>query len=330
MRRVRSLLATGDRFLGGPIVGFGDPQAESPQRHIGGAPRQVRETLDHFRRITTAHDKQVERFVVDDRAVRAVRPVGMAHAVRHATRRVDEYSPRGFAGARAPAERNVLVREPGVDAKRVLHLRLDQLPALVEGAELFAQPVHRIAGAEREARDPLQARSPPADHWHARETAEVLVGDRRQDALAILEELDRQRLAANLQARVAGRERPDTGRRLRDVAALRSAQDEAVVGLGVGADAKPEQAGPEARDLEDVAGIGRERRTGRGRAETVGRIESDEGGAVEFHRCLVSVFVRRFTRQPANFGSGKPATSTLIENSPPDWGSRASSSASRN
>ena len=58
------------------------------------------------------------------------------------------YLPTRRAGR--PRERRVLVRAAGVDAQAVLDLRVHELPALVERAELLAQPVDGLARGERE------------------------------------------------------------------------------------------------------------------------------------------------------------------------------------
>ena len=176
----------GDGLLGRSIIGLGDPEPQSPQRDVGRASGKVRVVVEHFCRVATGNQEQVERLIVDDGAVGAVRPVGMADTVRHPARRVDEYSPRGLSRTEAPAERHVLVRQTGVDAERVFHLRFDQLAALVERAEFLAQPVHGLARSERKGGDPLLPRARPADDGQARETAEVLVGNRSEGPLVVL------------------------------------------------------------------------------------------------------------------------------------------------
>ena len=171
----------------------------------------MRVVIQHLRGIPTRNEEQVERFIVDDGAIGAVRPFGVADAVGDPSGCVDEDAPRRLARARAPAERNILVGEPGVDAKRVFDLRLDQLPALVERAEFLAQPVHRLAGAQCEGGDPLRSRARATDHRQAREAAEMFIGDRSENPLIVVKEPDRQRLASDFQPRVAGSECPGAG-----------------------------------------------------------------------------------------------------------------------
>jgi hypothetical protein len=53
---------------------------------------------------------------------------------------------------RAPRERRILVGEPGVDAERIDHPRMNQLAALVERAEFFTEA--SIRARPRRARAP--------------------------------------------------------------------------------------------------------------------------------------------------------------------------------
>ena len=86
-----------DRFLRRAVVRLRHPQPESPQRNVGRAAGELRVALDDLRGIAAADQEQIQRFVVDDDAVGAMRPVGMADAVRDAAGRVDEDAPRALA-----------------------------------------------------------------------------------------------------------------------------------------------------------------------------------------------------------------------------------------
>src|SRR5207253_10907651 len=113
-----------------------------------------------------------------------------------------------------------------------------------------------------------------------RESTEVLVGDRGQDEMLVVDQTQAQRLTRELEARVAGAESP-RAIALGDVATLDAADDQAIVGPGIGAGAEAENAGSETCDLENVHGTGPERRTGCRRAEAVGRDASDGVSAGE-------------------------------------------------
>src|ERR1700682_3358946 len=107
-------------------------------------------------------------------------------------RRVDEYTPGALARARTPCERRALVRLPRVDAPRIDDMRMHELPALVERAELLPHPVHRLAGRESERGDPLPAFLQPADRRKAGRSSENLVRRRSCHGCAAMEESDTQ------------------------------------------------------------------------------------------------------------------------------------------
>ena len=92
----------------------------------------------------------------------------------------------------------------------------------------------------------------------------------------MLDEAYAQRLPGELESRIARAENPPAIP-LSNFAALDAADDQAVVRPGVRADPQAEDAGAEAGNFEYVAGVGRKRRTRRRRAETVRRIDADEG-----------------------------------------------------
>ncbi len=204
--------------------------------------------------------------------------------MRDPTRRMHEHAPCTASGAGAPRERRVLVREAGVDAERVLDLRMDELTALVERTELLAETVHRLAGSERERSRPFAALTDAAERRQAREAAKMLVGDRARDRRASPQQAEPQRTARHFERCLAGGKAGDAGFRLRYRARLRAADEDAVVGPRVRADPHAEHAGTEAGHLENVARGRRERSAGRRRvdrarvleAQIVGRIEVQE------------------------------------------------------
>ena len=251
-----------DRLLGGLVVRARHPQAEAPPRHFGGAAREVGVGIEYPVRRVGSEQEQVERLVVDDERIAAVRPVGVPDAVRNPPRRVHEHAPRAATRARTPRERGVLVRQAGIDPERVLDLRVDQLPALVERAEFLAETVYGLARGERQRRGPLAALLDATERRQAGVAAEVLVGDRRGDGRTLPQQAEGERTAGDLERGVTGAERGQRRVGLGDRAGLGSPDDDPVVGPRAGADAQPKHARAVARHLEDVAGGGRERRAG--------------------------------------------------------------------
>src|SRR5208283_3054665 len=122
-------------------------------------------------------------------------------------------------------------------------MRGHELPAFVERAEFLAQAVDRFSRCQRKGSDPLLAVARAADYRQACKAAEVLVGDRRDDRLLIVQQPDAQRLAGQLESGASRRKRPYAGIDLRDIAALRAADHQPVVGPGVRADAQAEYPG---------------------------------------------------------------------------------------
>ena len=194
--------------------------------------------------VSRGEQEEVERLVVDDHRVAAMRPVRMADAVRHHAGRVHEHAPRAAAGAGAPRERRVLVREAGVDAERILDLRMDELAALVERAEFLAEAVDRLARLR--ARTPRstvrRARTRPnaGSRVQPRKCSSVIDVQHRR-ALPQQAEAQRRRRRARASRR---RWRTSTcrGAWLRRRARARAADDEAVVGPRVGTEAQAERA----------------------------------------------------------------------------------------
>ena len=70
----------GDGFFRRPVIRFGHPQAQAPQRNVGGATGELRVAFDDLCRISAADEEQVQRLVLDHDAVGAMRPVGMPDA----------------------------------------------------------------------------------------------------------------------------------------------------------------------------------------------------------------------------------------------------------
>ena len=66
MRRARSLPATATASSARSIVGFRDPEPQSPQRDIRRATGELRVVIEHLRRIATGNQEQVESLIVDD------------------------------------------------------------------------------------------------------------------------------------------------------------------------------------------------------------------------------------------------------------------------
>ena len=318
----------------GPVVGARDPQAQAPQRHIGCTAGQHRIAVEHLRRIAAGKQEQIERLVVDNGGVGAMRPFRIPDAVHYPARRVDQYAPgtalRACAGPWTPAERHALVGEPGVDAQRVVDARGHELPPLVKRPEFLAQTIDRFTRSQCKGGDPLLARPRAADHGQTRKAAIVLVGDRCDDRLLVVQQPNAQRFAGQFEAGPAGGEGPYAGVGLRDVTALRAADHQAVVGPGIRADAQAEHAGTETGDFEHVAGTRREGASGGRHAEAARSGKADKPGRVKLHRrpwCLV--LAGEGYAQPANFASGIPGTSARMAKIPPDCGSRNSSSGSR-
>ena len=192
-------------FLGRLVVVARNPEAEAPARASRRAAGELRVLVEDRGRRVRGEQEQVERLVVDLQRVRAVRPVRIADAVRDRRRRVHEHAPGARAGAGTPRERRVLVREPGVDAERVDDVRIDELSALVERAELLAEAVHRLARAKRERGKPPTALPHAAEGRQPRGTAEMLVGDRARDRRAAMEQSKTQRRRGDLERRLARR-----------------------------------------------------------------------------------------------------------------------------
>ena len=220
-------------------------------------------------------EEEVQRLVVDLQHVRAVRPVRVPDAVRHARRRMDEHAPRALAGAGAPRERRVLVGLAGVHTLRVDDPRVDQLPALVERPEFFAEAVHGLARRERQGRGPLPALAGAAERRQPRRAAKMLVGDRPGDRCAAMEKPEAQWRGREFERGVARGEFPGAVLARLDGARLGAPDDETVVGLRARSRAQPEHAGPVAGHFEDVARRRRERHARRGGAEALQRIEAN-------------------------------------------------------
>ena len=326
----------GSRVVGASAVGVRNPYAETPRRHFRRAAGERGVALQHLRGIATGDQEYVERFVVDDEAVGALRPVGITDAVQHARRRVDVDAPGAAAGARAPAERHARAR-CGRRGIGLLDLRLHQLAALAERSGLCAQAVYRLARSQRVRSDPRLSLTRAADRRQSRLPVASTVGDRREHRLSGMQKPKRQRGSGELERSIARRERPRAARRLRDIAALCAGREQPIVGACVGTDAQAEDPRTEAADLEHVTGRGGERGARRRCVEAAGCIDPKVVARVESHGapariCNVRVDsfpLRRTGDQPANFGSGNPGTSTCIAKMPPDCGSRASSAASR-
>ena len=153
----------GGGLLGRAVIRFGHPQSQAPQRNVGCATGELRVAFDDLCRISAADEEQVQRLVLDHDAVGSMRPVGVPDAMRDPSGRVHENSPRVLAGARTPAERSILVRQPGVDAQGVGDLRMDDLAALVQRTELFSEAVHRFTGCKCERAHPLRRPARAAD-----------------------------------------------------------------------------------------------------------------------------------------------------------------------
>ena len=287
-------------LLGRLVPGARDPQAEAPLRNIRRAAGELRVGVEDRRRCVRREDEEVERLVVDQDRVRAVRPVGTSDTVGDHAGRVHEHAPCAPAVAGAPGERNVLVRMPGVDAERVDDLRMDDLAALVERTEFLAETVHGSARGQRHRDGPLVALAHAAEGRQPGEAAKMLVGGRAQHLRAAMRQPEFQRRARDLEHGIPRRECDRAVFGLRDVAGLRLTDDEPVVGPRVGAHAQPEHAGTEAGDLQHVARRRRERGTGSRRADALGCVETEERGRFELHGDWSS------RSQPANFGSGKP------------------------
>src|SRR6266480_2568614 len=118
----------------------------------------------------------------------------MPDAMRDPSGRVHENSPRVPTGARTPAERSILVRQPGVDAQGVGDLRMDDLAALVQRTELFSEAVYRLTGCKCERAHPLRRPPRAADDGKPGEAAKMFVGGRNQHRLVLIQEAESQRL----------------------------------------------------------------------------------------------------------------------------------------
>src|SRR5436309_10020863 len=114
-----------------------------------------------------------------------MRPVGVADTMGYSTRRMDEQAPSAFAVSWTPTKRHALVRETVTDTKRVIDLRLHDLAAFVQRAELFAKAVDGLTRSQREGRNPLLARPRATNHRQSRPPPQILVGDRGEYRLTI-------------------------------------------------------------------------------------------------------------------------------------------------
>ncbi len=213
-----------------------------------------------------------------------MRPIRVSHAVRHHARRMHPGPPRAAAGTGPPCERRVLVRKARIHAQRILHLRMDELAALVQRAEFFAESIDGFARGKRHRRGPESAALHAPERRQARPAAKVLVGDRREQRRALPQQPESQRRAGDLEHRVVGRDRPPARRRFRDGARLGAADDQSIVRTRVGAEAQPERAVAVGRDFEEVAGGCREGNAGRRRAQALQCFQAQVGSRVEKHR----------------------------------------------
>jgi hypothetical protein len=226
-----------DGVVGTRLIGGRDPYAETPSRHFRCASGERGVALDHLRGIAPGDQKQVERFVVHDQAVRPLRPVGIADAVQHARGRVHIDAPGAAAGAGAPAERRTVARCSRRGAGR-LDLRMHQLAALVQRRSLRPEAVHRFTRRERVRRQPRLSVSRTADRRQSRLAVARAVGDRSEHRLAGVQQAQGQRRSRELERSIACGERPQAARRLGDIAALRAGRDQSVVGTRVRTDAR--------------------------------------------------------------------------------------------
>ncbi len=254
-----------------------------------------------------------------------MRPLRVADAVRDAAGRVDVHPPRAAAPRRSPCERRARQRTVGAGGLRVAHPGARPLPALVERSALLAQAVDRPAGGQRQRGKPLPAAAPAAQRRISRRAVHAHLRARLQYDGALVQQAQAQRRGRDLERAVAGRERPDSGRGLRDGARLGARLHDPVVGPGCGARLDAEDARTVAGGLEHVAGRRREGDPRCGRAEAALPVEREERGGIEWHRRRL-----RDRVYPAYAGSGSPGTATAIANRPPECGSRASSSSERN
>jgi hypothetical protein len=118
----------------------------------------------------------------------------------------------------------------------------------------------------------------------------MLVGDRRDDRLLVVQQPKAQRFAGQFEPGPAGGEGPYTGVGLGDITALRAPDHQAVVGPGIRADAQAEHAGTETGGFEHIAGTRCEGAAGGRHAEAARSGKADKIGRVELHRrpwCLV-------------------------------------------
>src|SRR5438046_1517387 len=104
----------------------------------------------------------------------------MANAVCHHAGRVNEDTPCTVSFAGAPCEWRVLVREARVHAERIFDLRMNQLSALVERAEFFAQSVHVFVASQFKRGRPQTSLANAPENGQARKAAKMLVGDRTE------------------------------------------------------------------------------------------------------------------------------------------------------
>ena len=284
------------------VVGARNPQAQAPQRDRRRASRELRVEIEDERGRVGREEEEVQRLVIDLQHVRAVRPFRVADAVRHARRRVDEHAPRALAGARAPRKRRVLVGLAGVDALRVDDLRVDQLPALVERPEFFAEAVYGFARRERQGRCPLPTLACAAERRQPCRAAKMLVGDRPCNRCAAMEQPEAQWRGREFERGVARRECPGAVLARFDGARLGAPDDKAIVGLRARPRAQPEHTRPVTGHFEDIACRGRKRHARCGRVEALQRIEAKDRRGVEGHgqrRVQVRVkFSRRTGARP--------------------------------
>ncbi len=187
-----------ERVFGGPVIGARGPDAEAPARRRGRPPGQRGEAVKEVGRRFAGDEEKVERLVLDHERVAAMRPGRVADRVGDLRRRVDEDAP----AAGRPGKGDVLVGEGGVDAKRVLVAREDELAAVVERAELLAQAVDRLARAERQTHQPTAGAA--GETRQPEPAGEMPIGDALQEEGVVQGEREPEGIGLEVEAERAG------------------------------------------------------------------------------------------------------------------------------
>src|SRR5947207_9299333 len=138
---------------------------------------------------------------------------------------------------------------------------MDQLPALVERAEFFTQPIDVLSALQCECGSPQPPLPDAAENRQAGKTAKMLVRNRTEYRAAFPEQLKPQWRTLDFQCRVACGESPWPRCRGSYVAGCGASQHDAVIGPRTGSNAQAKHAFANALHFEDIADRTADRRS---------------------------------------------------------------------